>query len=384
MLNRRFLFAVVALGLVGGFILGLAHLFRLRFERGDVFPPYSSLRTDPVGTKALHDALDALSGMEVRRNYQPIAKLGDGPDSTILILGVSGFENWNRVQMDQLKLLAAAGNRVVITMRAETKKPGKRREGEDDSDGEEEEVQTVDDRGIGTVMTYLPGEGRRTALSASPGLPPEISWHSVVGFAQSDRGWRYLYRVNEWPVLMERKFGDGSIVLATDSYFLSNEALRDERHSDLVAWLVGRHANVVFDEFHNGLTEGTGVMSLVRKYRLRPLAFALLLIAGLYLWKNAVPFVPHRAAVEESGLVLGKDSAEGFVNLLRRSVPPRSLLATCVGQWKTAFARRQAERVAEVDAVLAEMEAEPAKRRDPVEGYRRIARLLEARKKGKL
>lgn len=388
MLSRRFLVVVIGLAMVAAFVVGLAHLFRLRFERGDVYPPYSSLRTDPLGTKALHDSLAELPGLDVRRNYKPIRKLRDARHSTILIVGVTGFEDWSRKDLDDLKFMAASGNRVVVTMRARSTRPDWAKEHDEGDENEEnegeEEKQDGDempDRGIGTVMTFLPGEGIQTAYSASAGLPAEISWHSVVGFAESDPGWRYLYRVGEWPVMMERKFGDGSLVLATDSYFLSNEALRDERHADLLAWVTGRHPTVIFDEFHNGISEATGVMSLVRKYQLRPLGFALALIVGLFLWKNAVPFLPQRCPTGETGMVHGKDSAQGFVNLLRRSVPPRDLLGACVAQWRSAFAYQQNDTTARLDAVFGEIEAEPAKRRDPVEGYRKIARCL-ARKKG--
>ena len=34
------------------FGFGVLRLFRLRFETGDVYPPYSSLRSDPLGAKA--------------------------------------------------------------------------------------------------------------------------------------------------------------------------------------------------------------------------------------------------------------------------------------------------------------------------------------------
>jgi hypothetical protein len=44
-----------------------------------------------------------------------------------------------------------------------------------------------------------------------------------------DSNWRVLYERGGYPVLIERVFGSGSIVLCSDSYFLSNEALRRER-----------------------------------------------------------------------------------------------------------------------------------------------------------
>ena len=42
-----------------GFAIGLFQLFRLRFAVGDVYPEYSSLRSDPVGTMAFYESLRA-------------------------------------------------------------------------------------------------------------------------------------------------------------------------------------------------------------------------------------------------------------------------------------------------------------------------------------
>jgi len=35
----------------------MVRLFSLRYARGDSYPPYSTLRADPAGAKALADAL---------------------------------------------------------------------------------------------------------------------------------------------------------------------------------------------------------------------------------------------------------------------------------------------------------------------------------------
>ena len=38
----------------------------------------------------------------------------------------------------------------------------------------------------------------------------------------------------------------------------------------------------------------------------------------------------------------GKDAAAGFVNLLRRNIPPRDVLTTCFAEWKKSFAHADA------------------------------------------
>ena len=76
MLRKPLLSLLLALVLFAVFAAGIARLFVLRYEIGDIYPPYSSLRTDPLGTKVFAAALDDLPGIEVRRNFKPLPKLG--------------------------------------------------------------------------------------------------------------------------------------------------------------------------------------------------------------------------------------------------------------------------------------------------------------------
>src|SRR5436189_6446428 len=76
---------LVLLVVLAGFTFGLVQLFNLRFESGDNYPPYSSLRADPLGSKALYESLGHL--MPARRHLQPLSRLGDGRDATLIWLG---------------------------------------------------------------------------------------------------------------------------------------------------------------------------------------------------------------------------------------------------------------------------------------------------------
>ena len=84
---RRNILTVVAAGVIVAFVLGAVKLTLMRFKGGDVYPPYSSLRTDPLGVKAFYEALSELPGLHVRRNYTPLDKLTGGPGADILIGG---------------------------------------------------------------------------------------------------------------------------------------------------------------------------------------------------------------------------------------------------------------------------------------------------------
>lgn len=74
--------------LLGCFAAGLWALLVLRFEAGDVNPAYSSLRPDPLGVKALFQALEQMPGMTVERHFRPLSKLAGTGKMTLFYLGL--------------------------------------------------------------------------------------------------------------------------------------------------------------------------------------------------------------------------------------------------------------------------------------------------------
>ena len=72
MLRKPLLTLFCALALAAAFFYGVTRLFVLRYEKGDVYPPYSSLRADPLGVKGIYEALDGLSGVEASRNFRAL------------------------------------------------------------------------------------------------------------------------------------------------------------------------------------------------------------------------------------------------------------------------------------------------------------------------
>jgi hypothetical protein len=138
---------------------------------------------------------------------------------------------------------------------------------------------------------------------------------------------------------------------------------------------------VIFDEAHLGVTETPGMATLMRRYRLQWFVAALIVLAILFIWKNSVSLVP---AIDSASAdyIAGKDAAAGFINLLRRGIPPQDLLALCFARWKAsadAAAMVSAQRVKDAEQII---EAENAKRtgdRDPVKAYREVAQILRVR-----
>lgn len=138
--------------------------------------------------------------------------------------------------------------------------------------------------------------------------------------------------------MIERQFGHGTVVMSTDSFFFSNEALRSERHPKLLAGMVGPNRKIVFDEMHLGITKRPGVAVLIRKFKFQWFFAGLILLALLFVWKNSVYFVPPRTAggSNEKDVRSDKDYTQGFVALLRRNIPAGEVLQVCIREWKEA------------------------------------------------
>jgi hypothetical protein len=167
-------------------------------------------------------------------------------------------------------------------------------------------------------------------------------------------------------------------VIVTDSYFLSNEAMLKDREPQLLSWLIGPNKEVMFDEAHFGITESPGVATLIRRYRLTGLIAGLLVVAGLYVWKNSTSLVPKPSEVAKESLVEGRDSAAGFINLLRRSIAADEILAACFAEWRKSAAQSalSPSRIAAAESAYETEKSLTKKDRDSVRAYNTISDIL--------
>jgi len=420
-MKRRILFPLGIAALAVALAFAVAQLFTLRFERGDIYPPYSTLRADPLGAKAFYEALSDVKGFEVRRNFLPLEKHQSQPPVTLMYPGIQRRSVWGEGEIKKFEALVSQGLRAVFAFAPEEFDSGPRPllvrptprkkktaptpqptppegnaaapaqsadEPTDEKGDVDGGVQFSDRLRTWGAAFALPRGARgkipaRRAIASADArqLEGELPWHSALYFKELAPPWRTLYSCEGKPVVIERNFGDGTIVLAGDAYFLSNEAVARERSSRFLAWLVGSARVVVFDEEHHGIADQANLASLIPKYRLHGVVAGLALIAGLVLWKEAVPFLPaRRVARDTRAEVRGKDADAGFINLLRRSVPPRQVIGLCVDEWeKTAGDRATDAERAQVRAVARTHDAHRS--RDPVAAFREIANELAKQRK---
>ncbi len=389
------LLAVAAL-----FVYGLTHLLALRFEKGDAYPRYSSYRPDPVGTKAFYEALRLLPGVETTRNVEPLQKASGLSEATLFLFGfrASRFNAMPHAEAKAIEEAALGGGRVVISFfpacaqpAADSENTGKKARGlEEDSEQQNEEdreeeqglnrEEYVDLSGRWSVSTELSNEksAEASVSESEKDLPASLPWHSTLYFEPQDDAWRALYTRAGKPVLIERSYGKGNIVLSSDSFFLSNGAMKNKRNSRILSWLCGTRRKIVFDETHLGVSKSSGIAALLRKYGLAPFFASLIGLALLTVWKQSARLVPSDSEEEKGSVDPGKDAITGFTNLLRRNISAGRLLYTCLEEWEHSFTHGRQNLSAllpRIQEIIAEDGAKPKRKRSAVQAYREISRL---------
>ncbi len=448
----------IALLLLAAVVVGLGWLMnRLldnRLAQGDVFPAYSSYRTDAFGTRALHDSLAWLAPLQVERSMLPLARVTSHPPALLFKLGTPSFFGLLDSEQRELTRLATAGGRIVIALQPVTTfdfaseaerqqeirtqvEETARRLGIQPPDASEEEsaepsptpdldtddpiareseadpapldaatrqrataadrLFAIPDWGIRLVpynwrdaIVYTRKEGAPFAEAA-----PAHDWQPLpinslmVWEVEPDSGWETLFAIDNKPVAVRKVFGSGDVILMSDPFAFSNEALwtglqadhAAYRNADFLAWLIGGYRRVVFDEFGLGVIQTEGVGTLARRYRLHSALALLLLLVILYIWRNASSLVPPTESPSDSGeTVTGHPAGAGLELLLQRAIPAGAILRVCQESWlRSAGFRSPAKLKHEMTALIDASETEPARQRHPAETYNRITALLAKR-----
>ncbi len=453
--RRNWLIPALALIVAIVFVGILLRLLLLRYERGDVYPAYSTMRADPLGTRAFYEALEATGRYKVSRGFLTLHRELESKPNGLLFLGLDSYQisSFSKTEVEALDTFVREGGRVIITLAPEkpyaksdddTKKDDKKTPDKDVPKGQPatQDKSSVTDPNSPDYQTRqeryerdelhreqsndddstkekdpAPPEYQRslaalwgfgwelheatkskkdddttssTSTSDQDSEPPEVlallahgtgletsvPWKSALYFVRIEPEWNPLYYAKLRPVLMRRRWGKGEILLASDSYFISNEALRNDRRPMLLNTLAGWPGTLLFDESHLGTQEQEGIMRLAEKFRLEGFLFGILGVVLLFLWRNSLPLVPPQGTDAQAplgGAISGKDSRSGLVNLLRRNIPASDILNTCFTEWKrgvTPGRKHLQSRVAEMEAILSV--TEPA---EIVQAYHEIRQI---------
>ncbi len=438
---------VLGLVLLGAaLVAGFVGVLEKRFVEGKVYPHYASYRSDPLGASALYESLERLEGFVVSRNVQHLNTVkGLDDDTALLLIGYprEEFDDLRAPDTSPVMQAVKEGARLVITinpgsvpekfrperseleedwlerrrrLREVRSRQGKNAEDKDTerkddekSDAKkeeeiekelaelEEELAGIIGPRLGSALGFAvtapgyderpedgwetrPGEGHSAAPPAA--LP---AWRSQYRFDPKDPAWKAAVLVGDDPVVIERPWGKGSVVVASDSYFASNESLHLDASPEFLYWLLGKKSKVVFDETIHGTVETGGAVKLIRRYRAHGIFIGLGLFLALWVWRCASPLVPgseaqDRGLVDGGSSVLGEASGAGFLRLLRRSVAPSELLDQCLASWRSAGGTAGASEAVERDiAAVAQRHRNAPRDYGVAEAYRAIAERLRKR-----
>jgi hypothetical protein len=413
---------------MAAFAAGLAGLFRDRLETGDIYPAYSTLRSDPMGCRALFAALENLEGARTGRAVSE-EQYRDGREGTVyFFLGQPArWGELDPMQAKDLDSLAKAGGRVILTWKPAGGEDGPFRRVSDWRDSVREDslkhkaaradssalasdsagtagtaagkaakdtakpakaAKPKQDPFAGRFLWSTQAWGYRLALDTSSGdsaslealgaAGDSVAWISDHYFDSLAAAWTVHYRRDGRPVVIERALGKGSLVLVADTYWASNEALFHSRPGRLLSLLLADRPVILFDELHLGIQEGRSLVNLLRKYRLHLLLPSFLLLFLLYLWKSRAGSAPETAASADPDPAPAGE--RGMRGLLARYIPADQLLQACLAQWKETEGRNSPavrRAGAEAEAIAAASAARP---KDLVQDYRKIQDLINKRK----
>lgn len=419
-MRAKFISGVLLLVAVLGLLSGVAWLIHLRFETGQAYPNGSSLRADPVGAKALFDAYDSLSGVQVERNFRPFGEIEDLPkDATILMLNVNGRSVYELAQFESVERFVSSGGRLVIALNPDTVAYRYIVEDEaetDDALEQDEDVSEADELDLDEIDpdtvfarrakasqqrfwgelelqhgVHEGGDTQCVAFEEVASLPLSLPWREGGVLDELGEDWTPVYQIDDEVVVAQRVFGRGKIVLLTDDYLFSNEALLKHRYTGLLTWVLGDQRTLIFDETHLGVSERTGVAILMRRYRLGGFCLACAVLMLLIVWRGVSPLLPAHVGRTKGNVILAEHSTEaGLSDLVRRSVASVDLPREAFSQWKQSFIRNAADEahyakeLEDVHALLADYAELPKRKRKPAELHLNIQTIINRKKRRRL
>lgn len=398
-----FLFLITALLSAAG----IYHIFSIRFKIGDVYPPYSSLRTDPLGTKVFFESLSGFRDFNLQRDYDTVPRWEGNDDTTLFLLGCNQgiLEMSHKENRQILSWILSAGTRVVISLNYKRAVFFTAPEDDDESEGDKKDEDSSGDDEKGKEkdkdkkikkdysLTKLLGFkiapfGKDRSESADLSyteseldLPHSIKFKPSYYFSDLNESWTVLYSQKDKPVIIFKKYGQGTIVLCADSYIFSNEAMMSDRYPRLLSWFVGRGKRIFFDETHFGIVKQTGMIDLAYKYRLHGVIFIFIFLTLLYIWKTAVPFVPPRSSANKKARIIraDRDYLDGLISLLQRYIPENKLINTCIEEWEKAYLKGKKLPGSPVSSAV-DLEQLAANYEKPSQMYNSISKKLKERK----
>ena len=274
-------------------------VFDASFETGGIYPASSSLRKDPLGASVLFESLARLIPA-TERNYLPLER-SHWAKRTLLVLAVAPPQLMPGKILDYrtIEQFARQGNRVVLAL----------------------ETAHID----ADAFQFLEKPwGLKFERSGTP-IEREVRFNPGPD-------WTVLPGSPDGADLIERRLGQGSLVLSTSTDMFTNGGLANSPDPLRLVSIIGEAEGVVFDEAHFGIVQSGSIMSLLRGFHLQGLLCGLLLLGALVVWKFSFSFPPAPRLSPRPRLE-GRRSFSGLIALLRRNLSTADLVTACWHEW---------------------------------------------------
>ena len=346
---------IVTILLLGGILLaGAWGLYSMRYRGSDIYPAYSSFRTDRMGVKLLYESLDNISEYSVKRNFRPLYEIPqkDIRKTTLFVTGslphlFSFDENFK-----ELNDFVLSGGRAIVSFtpledscpdtkcsqcgktidKNKKKNNDKKKEAKDKASLQEKSRKDFGAKlcSINRAMK-LPTEAKATESFYLPSI--QVYSKNYFKLNKDKAQWKVLFTLRGKPVIIELKYpGGGSLVLCADSYFFSNQYLAENSSAKLLLHLIGSRNNIVFDETHLGAIKSLNIVYLAKKYNLYPFIIATVITLLFFIWRS----MSRPANVPKNTIITNetKDSINDFsdsslVNMLKSNYSIRELMQAC-------------------------------------------------------
>ncbi len=350
-----------------------------RAEHTFRYPDYSSLNNSDLGLKAYHDALDRL-GLATARNYRPIEKLRQ-PIAAIVQAGkaLTSLQTASDKDLGALESVASNNGRLILLLVSddviEVPSLEKKDQSKQPVEKSKDDLQSRWGLELGFRFVKAEGTGKSNAVKFRERFVP------IVWYVKSwDKNWKAWTQEYSGASVLERRFGQGTMLLVPGAKHFTNRQLLTHPESKLLADVLGPYQSIVFDESHLGLQDTGTVAGLAKTHNLQWLLVGLLVLAVLYVWRSSVSFLPPPEAGSEAQPSLA-DTHRALSNLLIQSVAPAQLLQRALAEWNgsASLISRAKRKINDDELAQASRSAPHSKAMAAASGYNRIAQLLRAR-----
>ncbi len=342
------------------------------------YPAYSSFNNEQLGLRAYYETARRL-GIPVERNYRRLTKVA-GTKGTVLYadLAPDALRHADTKDLELYERVAKPGARLLFLLneheavyellekqtRADRQaegsgpnKPAKDEPAEKGHDAKKTngQKQSGEKQGNGVSQEKEPDENLRlrwgiemkpvdTPRKAAPGIGGMLGSVDNTGrfvdrrwvFVKWDDHWKSTSGADHQVYMLERTFGEGSVVLLLGLESFTNKALLTTVDTARIAGTFNGPRPLIFDEAHLGVADDDTVAGYARHFNLQWLLLGLAVLAAFYVWRSSVSFVPALPEIHGAEIA-GREAYIALASLLSQSIKQPDLAREIVAAWRESF-----------------------------------------------